>query len=92
VFTWYCNAGKCYAHLTDVPTHTNNQNSFESLEADVLDSRWITRGWNLQELIAPRSVEFFCWNGKRFGDKKSLEKQLHKITGIPVSALHGTPL
>jgi hypothetical protein len=92
MFTWYRNADKCYAYLTDVPSHTNNQNSSETLEAAFLESRWFTRGWTLQELIAPRSVEFFCWNGKRLGDKKSLEEQLHKITGIPVSALRGTPL
>jgi WD40 repeat protein len=46
----------------------------------------------LLELIAPPSVEFFCLNRKRLGDKKSLEQQLHKITGIPVSALRNTPL
>jgi hypothetical protein len=92
MFTWYHNADKCYVYLIDVQNHTNNQNSSETLGAAFLKSRWFTRGWTLQELIAPRSVEFFCWNGKRLGDKKSLEEQLHKITGIPVSALRGTPL
>jgi hypothetical protein len=37
-------------------------------------------------------VEFFCSNGNQLGDKKSLEGQLHKITGIPVSALQSSPL
>jgi hypothetical protein len=92
MFTWYRNADKCYAYLTDVPSYTNNQNSSKTLEAAFLASRWFSRGWTLQELIAPRSVEFFCWNSKRLGDKKSLEEQVHKITGIPVSALRGTPL
>ena len=45
-----------------------------------------------QELIAPPSAEFFCSNGNRLGDKKSLEGQLHKITRIPISALQGSPL
>jgi len=39
-FTWYRNADKCYAYLTDVPSHTNNQNSSETLEVfetDILD-------------------------------------------------------
>ena len=48
-------------------------------------------GWTLQELIALPSVEF-CSNGNRLGDKKSLEGQLHEITGIPVSALQSSPL
>src|SRR5947207_174581 len=55
-------------------------------------SRWFTRGWTLQELIAPASVEFFSLEGKRLGDKKSLERQVHEITGIPVPALQGSAL
>jgi len=49
-------------------------------------SRWFTRGWTLQELLAPPSVEFFCSKVKRLGDKRSLERQLHEITGIAVQA------
>jgi hypothetical protein len=56
------------------------------------NSRWFTRGWTLQELIAPPSVEFFCSHGRRLGNKKELEQQLLEITGIPASALRGTPL
>jgi hypothetical protein len=54
--------------------------------------RWFTRGWTLQELLAPSSVEFFSHEGKRLSDKKSLERQIHEITGIAVSAIHGAPL
>jgi WD40 repeat protein len=61
-------------------------------QATFENSRWFTRGWTLQELIAPLLVEFFCSNGNRLGDKKSLEKQLQKITGIPLSVLRGSPL
>jgi hypothetical protein len=39
-----------------------------------------------------RSVEFFSQEGKRLGDKRSLERQIHERTGITVSALQGTPL
>jgi hypothetical protein len=38
------------------------------------------------------SVEFFCSKGIRLSDKKSLERQLHKITGIVVPVLQRTPL
>jgi len=55
-------------------------------------SRWFTRGWTLQELIAPTSVEFFCRESKRIGSKSSLEQQIHEITGIPKSALQGAHL
>ncbi len=43
----------------------------------------------MQELLAPSSVEFFSREGKRLGDKKSLEVQIHHVTGIPVQALQG---
>jgi hypothetical protein len=54
--------------------------------------RWFTRGWTLQELIAPPSVEFFSLEGKRLGDKKSLERQVHEITGLALRALQGSAL
>ena len=93
MFRWYRNAAKCYVYLTDVPRNGHNQNNLSyALEADIRKSRWFTRGWTLQELIAPPSVEFFSLNGRWLGDKKSLEPQLHEITGIAVSALQGTPL
>jgi hypothetical protein len=50
------------------------------------------RGWTLQELIAPVSVEFFSREDARLDDKKSLEQQVHEITGISVNTLQGGPL
>ena len=55
-------------------------------------SRWFTRGWTLQELLAPASVEFFSHEGKRLGDKSSLQRQICEITGVPQSALQGVHL
>jgi hypothetical protein len=92
MFRWYRKASKCYVYLADVSTNDQIDLSLQSWEAAFRNSRWFTRGWTLQELIAPPSVEFFCSNGNRLGDKKSLEGQLYKITGIPVSALQGSPL
>jgi WD40 repeat protein len=92
MFRWYRKAAKCYAYLTDVSTNDQIDLSLQPWEAAFGNSRWFTRGWTLQELIAPPSVDFFCSNGNRLGDKKSLEGQLHKITRIPVSVLRGSPL
>ena len=86
---WFDHLSK---HLTDVSTNDQIDLSLQSWGAAFGNSRWFTRGWTLQELIAPPSVEFFGSNGNRLGDKKSLEEQLHKITGIPVLALRGRPL
>ena len=92
MFRWYYKAAKCYVYLTDVSTNDQIDLSLQPWETAFRNSRWFTRGWTLQELIAPLLVEFFCSNGNRLGDKKSLEVQLHKITGIPVLVLRGRPL
>ncbi|KAH9204506.1 heterokaryon incompatibility protein-domain-containing protein, partial [Leptodontidium sp. 2 PMI_412] len=94
MFRWYRNAAKCYVYLSDVSTSDHDQAdpSLQSWQSAFRKSRWFTRGWTLQELIAPLSVEFFCSNDERLGDKKSLEGLLHEITGIAVPAFRGTDL
>jgi hypothetical protein len=95
MFRWYRKAAKCYVYLSDVSTHNSDENDrFSGLtwESAFRKSRWFTRGWTLQELIAPVSVESFSGEGKRLGDKKSLEQQVHEVTGIPINALQGSPL
>ncbi|PMD49976.1 WD40 repeat-like protein [Hyaloscypha bicolor E] len=94
MFRWYTKAAKCYAYLSDVRTNDHDQSnpSLQSWEPAFRNSRWFTRGWTLQELLAPSSVEFFCSKGNQLGDKRSLEQQIHHITGIAVQALEGTPL
>ena len=61
-------------------------------ETEFRDSRWFTRGWTLQELVAPPIVEFYSREGIRLGDKITLERPMCDATGIPRAALHGTPL
>ena len=95
MFCWYRDATKCYVYLSDVSVSGSNENdqSFQwTWERAFRKSRWFTRGWTLQELIAPASVEFFSLEGKRLGDKKSLERQVYEITGIAIQALQGRPL
>jgi hypothetical protein len=55
-------------------------------------SRWFTRGWTLQELIASTTVEFFSKEEQLLGDKSSLQQTLHDVTGIDMEALQGRPL
>ena len=94
MFRWYQNAAKCYVLLADVSSPNSDadaQANQSTWEVSFRRSKWFTRGWTLQELIAPTSVEFFSLQHKRLGDKKSLEKQIHEITGIPTQALRGNP-
>jgi len=80
MFRWYRDAVECYVYLSDVPTVDIDLRAFRQ-------SRWFTRGWTLQELLAPQSVDFFSQDWVQLGDKQSLELQLHQVTGIPVQAL-----
>lgn len=95
MFHWYQNAARCYVYLEDVSISgcgSNHQQPEHMWEAAFRTSRWFTRGWTLQELLAPSSVEFFSSERQPLGDKKSLEQQVHKITGIAIPALQGDNL
>jgi hypothetical protein len=88
MFRWYQKAKKCYVFLSDV----ENDTSEGDCESAFRQSRWFNRGWTLQELLAPHSVEFFSKDEARLGDKESLKHLIHEITGIPVKALSGSNL
>jgi hypothetical protein len=90
MFRWYQNAVKCYVYLSDVLV--DDSISSKRWTSDFKKSRWFTRGWTLQELIAPNSVEFYSKEEHLLGDKTSLEQTLHDVTGIAIQALRGSPL
>jgi hypothetical protein len=91
MFRWYQNAARCYVYLSDVskPAGADSEKGWKNaLET----SRWFTRGWTLQELLAPRLVDFFSYEGERLGSKLLLESEIHEITGIATNALRGDAL
>ncbi|KAF2726595.1 HET-domain-containing protein [Polyplosphaeria fusca] len=90
MFRWYKDAARCYVFLPDVSAAADAPQS--NWETAFLASEWFTRGWTLQELIAPASVEFFSCDGGRIGDKTSLEPLVHAKTGIPVEVLRNGSL
>ncbi|RFU33666.1 hypothetical protein B7463_g2681, partial [Scytalidium lignicola] len=92
MFLWYQKAARCYVYLTDVSTDGQHSQSNPVWAVAFKNSQWFTRGWTLQELIAPTSVDFFSLEGKRFGNKLTLEHMIHEITGITTSALRGNAL
>jgi len=89
MFRWYKNAAKCYVCLSDVLIPNDNVENDSSLnfESAFRAARWFTRGWTLQELLAPSSVEFFSAKHHQLGDKLSLERLIHEMIEIPVEAL-----
>lgn len=92
MFQWYEKAKRCYVYLTDVSVGEGSTSSPE-FQGSLQASRWFTRGWTLQELLAPQVVEFYSVEGNLVGDKISLMEQIHQITHIPTTALSKrTPL
>ncbi|OAQ62625.1 ankyrin repeat-containing protein [Pochonia chlamydosporia 170] len=79
---WYRGAVTCYAHLADVKL-----NNRQSLGSDFEKSTWFTRGWTLQELLAPVEVEFYDKNWKFIGTRLTLAKRIASITGIDEDVL-----
>ncbi|KAE8163564.1 heterokaryon incompatibility protein-domain-containing protein [Aspergillus tamarii] len=70
MFRWYEKAETCYAFLDDVP------------DISFRKSRWFTRGWTLQELLAPRNVTFFGYDWSFIGTRTGLIEEISKATGI----------
>ncbi len=84
MFHWYKISSVCFVFLSDLqPQHENH----EWLNRAMLPCRWFTRGWTLQELIAPEVLEFYDrdWNFR--GTKVSLRAEIADITGIDAAIL-----
>jgi hypothetical protein len=104
MFQWYQGSAVCYALLSDVgveasepgdatmwyggpmPTHFRYSQAIRS-------SRWFTRGWTLQELVASRNVQFYFQDWSFLGDKNEytgFQDLISSITRIPVAVLNGS--
>jgi ankyrin repeat protein len=99
MFRWYRDSEICYVYLADVSARRmtdlsdySNANS-KTWRNSFRTSRWWTRGWTLQELIAPPSVFFYSVERMPLGDKDRLQSIIYEITNIPKAAFLGkTPL
>lgn len=95
MYQTYERAEKCYALLSDVSmgfVEEGEALASRDWESSFAQSRWFTRGWTLQELLAPHSVEFYSQEGIYIGSKHTLTKQLNTISGISIQALQGQEL
>lgn len=83
MFTWYGRAGLCLAYLSDV-----GDDDPHGSDSSFRNSRWFTRGWTLQELVAPgRSVVFLSGDWTRIGSSPELAALLEQITNIDAAIL-----
>jgi hypothetical protein len=79
MFGWYESSKICYAYLSDVQR--------ADIAAQFPQSKWFTRGWTLQELLAPENVVFYDQDWKKFGTKHGHAEWISAITGIDKAAL-----
>ncbi|WQF85570.1 Putative heterokaryon incompatibility [Colletotrichum destructivum] len=95
MYSYYLHARVCFVYLDDVPPLnpasplSSPMDQFPSLAS----SRWFTRGWTLQELIAPRRSIFYAADWSRLGTKgmhsseRPFIRALATISGIFESVL-----
>lgn len=81
MYLWYTQSAVCYAYLADVRDRSNLQ--------DFARSKWFTRGWTLQELLAPEDVRFFSRDWEPVGTKMERSGLISRITTISEPFLVG---
>ncbi|KAJ4355620.1 uncharacterized protein N0V89_003640 [Didymosphaeria variabile] len=92
MYRYYEEATKCLVYLHDFEGPSKPHDKKVSVESyDFSKSEWFTRGWTLQELIAPKEVIFYNHNWHSFGrrSEKAVAKAICKITKIPEEVLNG---
>lgn len=84
MFLWYQNAEECFVYLADYP-HDN------LIEEELAKCRWLTRGWTLQELIAPEDLYFYNsrWSNIAWKRDLGMPDVLSRLTLIPKEVLLG---
>jgi len=79
MFSWYERSEVCYAYLSDVNSTNQTPQTFNT---EFRNSKWFTRGWTLQELLAPCYVDFFSKDWTWIGSKSNLEDLVRDVTRI----------
>ncbi|KAL8855490.1 MAG: hypothetical protein Q9178_007872 [Gyalolechia marmorata] len=87
MYEWYRRAWVCYVYLADVLWEQSTSDSSQPSLKRFRWSAWFTRGWTLQELIAPQTVRFFDCGWQFLGTKDSLADEISEITGIDIQYL-----
>ncbi|KAL9047149.1 MAG: hypothetical protein Q9214_000204 [Letrouitia sp. 1 TL-2023] len=84
MYRWYQEATVCYVYLADISIKASMQ---DERAIKLKNSRWFTRGWTLQELLAPKSIIFYDRDWIAIGTKSSLESSLSEAAYISTKHL-----
>lgn len=81
MFQWYKKSTACYVLLTDLPPNVPAKNTLASC-------RWFSRGWTLQEMLAPKDTHFYDLNWTYRGSMlEDFSLVVSKITKVPLALL-----
>jgi hypothetical protein len=89
MFEWYRRSSVCYGYLSDIAAWQPRSALDSHKESLLKPSRWFTRGWTLQELIAPRRMKFFGRDWRFLGSRRDLGTFISNITRIPIGLIDG---
>lgn len=84
MYAWYQQAQVCYVYLSDLEWN------WYMFASEFQKTRWFTRGWTLQELLAPQKLRFFDRHWQPVGDKTTLAPYIEAAARIPSGALDGS--
>ena len=87
MYRWYENSRICYVYLHDVPSSSFPTAPDHRYHKSNDWPEWFSRGWTLQEMIAPKDVRFFNEEWHPIGDKRMLAHTLSYITRVPQDIL-----
>jgi hypothetical protein len=87
MFAWYKSAHVCLVYLGDL--ERSDVSSWEKCVSSMRHCKWFTRGWTLQELLAPQHVDFFDCNWLHIGSRSTpdLKQAISNACGVSFSAL-----
>lgn len=87
MYAWYANSDHCYALLHDTDASSLPVQRDDKFSEFNGWPKWFSRGWTLQELVAPENVHFFNGNWEYIANKQSCAVALNIITQISVDVL-----
>jgi hypothetical protein len=87
MFKWYREAAVCHVYLNDVTffqigEHYSNMFATDNENRKGQASEWFERGWTLQELLAPRKLEFYDKSWQWMGTRDALAPMVARVAGI----------
>ena len=87
MFRWYQQAAICYVYLLDL-----DRDAFEKDFSCLGACRWFSRGWCLQELLAPKRLHCYSSDWSYIGSKSTLRDLICDITKIDLDVLEDPSL